>query len=225
MKKNNFKKTLLCWGAADQMQVMQPIIEKLGSKINILVDDTPKLKSPLKNTPLLQGRSAFEKWLKGRKTNDISFLIAIGNPYGFVRCKLHDYLTAKGLTPVTICDSSALIDKGVIIGDGSQIMKGAIVNAHATIGRQCILNTGSIVEHHCTLEEGVEIGPGGVLCGRVHVGKNTWVAANTTVLPRLKIGANAIVGAGAVVTKDLSGEYVYTGCPAKKYGKNKAMKK
>lgn len=48
------------------------------------------------------------------------------------------------------------------------------------------------------------------------IGKNVWVASNVTILGPCTIGDNAIIGAGAVVTKDLEGDWVYAGVPARK---------
>jgi sugar O-acyltransferase (sialic acid O-acetyltransferase NeuD family) len=212
---NNFTKQLICWGGGDQSIVLKPIIERLGSQYDIVIDDTVGALSPFNNVELLQGKIGFEKWLKGRDVSQIGFIIAIGNPYGHVRCALHDYLVDKGLTPVTICDPSALLDDDVHLESGIQIMKGAVINAKSHIGRQCIINTRSIIEHHCRLGEGVEIGPGAVLCGRVDVSQHSWVGAGATILPRLKVGENCIVGAGAVVTASTSNDAIFTGVPAR----------
>ena len=58
---NNFKKKLICWGAGDQSIVLKPIIESLGSKYDILIDDTPNKASPFENIELLSGKIGFEK--------------------------------------------------------------------------------------------------------------------------------------------------------------------
>lgn len=49
----------------------------------------------------------------------------------------------------------------------------------------------------------------------IHIGKNVWLGANVTVLPGVTIGENAIVAAGAVVTKDVEAGTVVAGVPAK----------
>ncbi len=215
MKLNNFKKKLICWGAGDQAIVLQPIIESLGSKYDIFIDDTPGKVSPLSSVELLSGKNNFDKWFHGRKPNDYGFIVAIGNPYGNARCLIHNYLTSLGITAVNICDHSALLDSNVIIEDGVQIMKGAIVNACSVIGKQVILNTRSTVEHHNKLSDGVEIGPAATLCGRVSVDQYSWVGAGATVLPRVHIEKNCIIGAGAVVTKNIQADTIVAGVPAR----------
>ena len=91
----------------------------------------------------------------------------------------------------------------------------AVVHNEAEIGMQCILNTRALIEHDCRLMEGVEIAPGAVLCGRVTVGRNTWIGANATIAPRIRIGSNSIVGAGAVVIADVPDNVVMAGVPAR----------
>ena len=49
-----------------------------------------------------------------------------------------------------------------------------------------------------------------------YIKRNAWLGVNVTVLPGVTIGENAVVGACAVVTKDVPDNYVVGGVPAKK---------
>lgn len=49
----------------------------------------------------------------------------------------------------------------------------------------------------------------------IRIGRNAWIGANATILPGVTIGDNAIVAAGAVVTKDVPANTVVGGVPAK----------
>lgn len=51
--------------------------------------------------------------------------------------------------------------------------------------------------------------------GKIKIGNNVFLGANTTVLPNIKIGDNSIVGANSVVTKDVPANCVVAGNPAK----------
>ena len=55
----------------------------------------------------------------------------------------------------------------------------------------------------------------GALIGHGVVGKRVWIGANATVLPGVTIGDNAVVAAGAVVTKDVPADTIVGGVPAK----------
>lgn len=54
-----------------------------------------------------------------------------------------------------------------------------------------------------------------VKSAEIHIKKNAWLGARAIVLPGVTIGENAIVGSGAVVTKDVPDNAVVVGCPAK----------
>ena len=49
----------------------------------------------------------------------------------------------------------------------------------------------------------------------VHIGNNVWIGANATILPGVTIGDNTVIGAGAVVSKDLPANVLALGVPAK----------
>lgn len=49
----------------------------------------------------------------------------------------------------------------------------------------------------------------------IEVGNNVFIGSDTVILPGVKIGDNTIIGAGAVVTKDLPSGFVWGGVPAR----------
>lgn len=51
--------------------------------------------------------------------------------------------------------------------------------------------------------------------GRVTIGDNVFIGAESIVLPNITIGSNVIIGAGSVVSKDIPSGTVYVGNPAK----------
>lgn len=51
--------------------------------------------------------------------------------------------------------------------------------------------------------------------GKIHIKKNAWIGAGATILPGVTIGENAVVAAGAVVSKDVPANTVVGGVPAK----------
>ena len=206
---------LIMWGASDQCRVNYPILKELGCKVQALVDDTPNKISPLDGIPLFIGVECFGDYLKTIDVSGLGFVVAIGNPYGHVRLRLHDFLKELGLLPISFADPTASICKSVLYGEGLQVMPFALIHNDVVIGRECIINTRALVYHDCKLEDGVEIGPGAVLCGRVSVGEGTWIGANATVRQRINIGSNSIIGAGAVVVADIPDNVVVAGVPAK----------
>lgn len=211
---------LIIWGASDQCRVNFFILKQLGYKFAALIDDTVNKISPIEDVPIIYGKENLNLFLMKQNTSNYGFVLAIGNPYGHIRIKLNFYLKSLGLTPISFADPSSLICESVSYGEGVQIMPASIIHNNVNIGNQCIINTKSLIEHDCILRDGVEVGPGAVLCGRVIVGENSWIGANATINPRIKIGKNSIVGSGAVVTKDTPDNVILAGVPARVIGEN-----
>ena len=84
---------------------------------------------------------------------------------------------------------------GVTLGDGCQI------------GHNVVFAT---LNHGLAPEERVSTIPAPIV-----LGKNVWVGSNATILQGVTIGDNSVIGAGAVVTKDVPANTVVGGVPAK----------
>lgn len=212
---NVYPPAMILWGGTGQAKVLRPIIEHYGSKVAAVFNDLPDSEAPLAGIPFFHGQESFKAWIADKDRASLGFAIAIGNPHGRVRLRLHQWLIEEKLRPVTIAHPTAFIDPGAVIGEGSQIMAGAIVLAEARLGRQCIINTKASVDHEDALGDGVEVAPGATLCGCVEVGVNGWIGAGAVILPRLRVGADAVVGGGAVVTKDVPAGTTVVGNPAR----------
>jgi acetyltransferase-like isoleucine patch superfamily enzyme len=61
----------------------------------------------------------------------------------------------------------------------------------------------------------VHIAPGAILAGCVAVGECSLVGARVVVLPHRRVGKNVVIGAGAVVTRDIPDDVVAYGSPAR----------
>lgn len=96
--------------------------------------------------------------------------------------------------------SSTEIGKGTIFGYGGI---GVVVHKRAVIGR------------NCTIGSGVTIG------GKSHsvnvpvIGDNVYIATGAKILGDIRVGSNSVVGANAVVVKDVPENCVVAGIPAK----------
>ncbi|CAN5243215.1 sugar O-acetyltransferase [soil metagenome] len=68
------------------------------------------------------------------------------------------------------------------------------------------------------LSEGHPVSPNerhSLVPGHIHIKKNAWIGAGATILPGVTIGENAVVAAGAVVSKDVPANTVVGGIPAR----------
>jgi acetyltransferase-like isoleucine patch superfamily enzyme len=104
---------------------------------------------------------------------------------------------------------------------------------HTRIGKNVFINFDCVFLDlgGITIEDSVLIGPKVSLLSEGHgitaesrqslipkpilIKKNAWIGANATILPGVTIGENAIVAAGAVVSKDVPDNTIVGGVPAK----------
>lgn len=133
-----------------------------------------------------------------------------------LRNKLFHTLKKYGYEFPVIIDDTASIALDVTIGEGTYIGRHAVINANAHIGKACILNTASIVEHDCIIGDFSHVSVAAVVCGQSEIGQNVLVGSNATIIQGLKIMNHSIIGAGAVVTKDVLENSLVIGVPAKK---------
>ncbi|RDI58377.1 acetyltransferase [Flavobacterium glaciei] len=142
------------------------------------------------------------------------FTIGIGNPQ--LRFQLYEkFIKLGGVFCSTISPKADLGNYDVEIGNGSNILSGAIFSNSVKIGRGCIIYYNVTIAHDCIINEFVELSPNVTLLGHVVVGSFTQIGASTTVLPKVMIGKNVIIGAGSVVTKDIPDNCIAYGIPAK----------
>ncbi|HEY0941102.1 MAG TPA: acetyltransferase [Steroidobacter sp.] len=120
-----------------------------------------------------------------------------------------------GFQCVAIVHPRASVSAYSTLGEGSVVIAGACVNVGARIGAGCIINTGATVDHDCVLAEGVHVCPGAHLAGNVHVGARSWFGIGAVARQGIRIGADAVVGAGAVVVRDVPDHAVVMGNPAR----------
>jgi acetyltransferase-like isoleucine patch superfamily enzyme len=114
------------------------------------------------------------------------------------------------------------------IGDNVSIGSGSVVEHHVKIGNNVRLHSNVFVPEFSVLEDECWLGPHVVLTNAMYprskkskenlqgpvIKRAAKISANATILPGIVIGENALVGAGAVVTKDVPPYSIVVGNPA-----------
>ncbi|PAF44750.1 acyltransferase [Helicobacter sp. 11S02596-1] len=105
------------------------------------------------------------------------------------------------------------IQKDVTIGENTRIQSHSFICSLVTIGKDCFIAHGVMFindlfeKGHPSLSEAE--------WKSTHIGNNVSIGSNATILP-VKICDNVVIGAGSVVTKDITQAGIYAGNPAKK---------
>jgi sugar O-acyltransferase (sialic acid O-acetyltransferase NeuD family) len=127
---------------------------------------------------------------------------------------LFELARSAGFTAARVVHPAATVSPSARLGEGVQVIAGAVVGADAEVGDDVIVNTGAVVEHDCRVGAHAHIAPGATLASDVEVGESAHVGAGATVLQGVRIGRGAVVGAGAVVVRDVEPDTVVIGVPA-----------
>lgn len=141
------------------------------------------------------------------------FFIAVGN--NILRTSWIQKLYDVKLSPTVLIHPDSTVSNFAVIGAGSIILAGAVVNANAVLKEGVIVNSRAVVEHDCILEKGVHISPGAIIAGESNIGENTWVCLGARVSNNVNIGNNCIIAANSTVLKDLPDNVMAAGTPAK----------
>lgn len=169
----------------------------------VILGEPPRGKSP----------GELPTWFGARPILRSHTVIYAGNRIG------DDFQTGHGV----------LIRESNEIGSNVSIGSHTIVEHHVKIANNVRLHSNVFVPEYSILEEGCWLGPNVVITNAryprsrtvqenlrgAHIKRGAKIGANATLLPGIVIGENALIGAGAVVTRDVPPNAVVAGNPAR----------
>lgn len=106
------------------------------------------------------------------------------------------------------------IQKGVVIGEGTRVQSHSFICELVTIGRNCVIAHGVLFINDLFAIGGPARGNRDLWKSTV-VGDHVSIGSNATILP-VRICDHVVIGAGSVVTKDITKPGIYAGNPARK---------
>ena len=105
------------------------------------------------------------------------------------------------------------IQKNVSIGEGTKIQSHSFICELVEIGKNCFVGHG-VMFINDLFSDGKAAGGNQSKWKSTCISNNVSIGSNATILP-VKICENTVIGAGSVVTKDISKPGIYAGNPAK----------
>lgn len=138
---------------------------------------------------------------------------SVGRPS--TRAEVFGRLKGQGYGFAEVIHPTACIGREATLGEGVQILAGAVVQAGAQLASDVLVNTRAVVEHDCAIGSHTHISPGAVLCGGAVIGEGSHVGAASCVVQLIQVGRNCVVGAGAVVLKNVPDGATVFGVPAR----------
>jgi sugar O-acyltransferase (sialic acid O-acetyltransferase NeuD family) len=111
------------------------------------------------------------------------------------------------------------------IGSGTVICAGNILTTNIVLGEHVQINLDCTVGHDVVMGDYVTLAPGVHVSGCVHLGKRVYVGTGAVIIngtqeDPIEIGDDAVIGAGACVTKSMPAGVTAVGVPAKPLGRS-----
>lgn len=194
-------KPIVILGGGGHARVVIDALRCAGHVIAGVIDPKPEVAATLP-----AGVTWLGKDLSRARAAEVQLAIGVGsldvgakNP----RPALFKEAKAGGFQILSFCHPSATVAGDVALGEGSQIMAGAILQTGVRTGVNCIVNTGASLDHDCRLGDHVHVAPGAVLSGTVEIGDGSHLGTGAIVIQGIRIGNEVMIAAGAVVTRDV----------------------
>ncbi|AIQ31986.1 transferase [Paenibacillus sp. FSL P4-0081] len=174
------------------------------------IDNNSALKGETINgIPVLGG----VEWFGTREAN-ISVVSTIGNAKTR-RKSISELSRFSYINYVTLIDPSVVMSEWVDIGEGSIICAGSILTVNITLGTHVIVNLDCTIGHDAVIGDYSTLYPSVNLSGNTLVNNNVELGTGSQVIQGITIEEGTIVGAGAVVVRDLPANCTAVGSPAK----------
>ncbi|MEX2214938.1 MAG: acetyltransferase [Phycisphaeraceae bacterium] len=200
-------------GAGSHAKVLIDALQCAGCNILFALDSTPE-----KTGTTLLGVSILgdETMLADHSPKDTKLVNGVGSAQSCAaRRDVYLRLKSQGWRFAQVIHPSAIIAKSATLGEGAQILAGAVVQPLCSVGDNAIINTRASIDHDCRIGAHAHIAPGSALSGGVHIGEATHIGVGCSVIQNIRIGSGTLIGAGSVVVKNVPDGVVAYGVPAK----------
>ncbi len=206
-------KDLVVYGAGGMgRELMWQLNDPASEKYNILgfVDDDPQKQGRVINGYPVVGDT---RWLLER-SREICVAVAVGSPA--VRKSIVEKLRQnKNITFPNIIAPDAKISEYVEFGEGCIICYSNVITVNIKIGDFFLSNRCCTVGHDCVIDDFVTLNPMVSVSGSVRIGECVDIGTGAHIIQGKSIGADTVIGAGAVVVRDIPGGCTAVGVPAK----------
>lgn len=153
-----------------------------------------------------------------KNINDVDYplclAVAIAAPN--IKKKIVEGITNKNIEYPNLIHPSVIIGRDdVKLGKGNIICAGVIITVNITIEDFIILNLSCTVGHDTQIKKYSSFMPSVNISGEVIINEEVYVGTGAKIINLLEVGQKTIIGAGAVVSKDLPANCTAVGIPAK----------
>ena len=194
-------------------EVYLAYLQEAGVDVVGFLDDDPKFKDAIvKGIPVLGGVSMLKE-LKAQYGVEAVYCPLSNNK---LRVKFLQEAKSLGLKTPGYIHPSVIISPNVTIGDGVYILPGSCVMPHTVIKDYVMISMNAGVGHHVVLDEGIFLSAGCIMGASIHAHRYVYCGTSSTLMTGVHdLGEDCLIGAGAVVIRDVEPKAVKAGVPAK----------
>jgi sugar O-acyltransferase (sialic acid O-acetyltransferase NeuD family) len=207
-------------GAGSYGEVYKEYLEVDGHwDVRAFLDDDPAMQGATVGGLPVMGTTEELPRLRERGIEGV--FAPIGN--NAVRVQFLTRARAAGLRTPNFVHASVITASTPKPDSGVYILAGTIIMPLVQIGEFVMISMGVKIAHHTTLERGVFLSTGVNVGAGVHVGERAFIGIGSTVVTKVRsLGADSMIGAGAVVIKDVPVGITVVGVPARPLPRNAA---
>lgn len=200
-------------GAGTYGEVYLAFLQEAGIDIVGFLDDDPKFEGQeVRGLPVLGPVSLLHSL---KETDNVK---AVYCPLGNNKLRVKFLTMARELgyeTPNYI-HPSVIVSPDVAIGNGVYILLGTTIMPHTVIKDFVMISMGVHLAHHNVLEEGVFLSTGCNFGASIHAHKYAYCGISSTIMTGMhELGEDCLIGAGAVVIRDVPDKAIMAGVPAR----------
>jgi sugar O-acyltransferase (sialic acid O-acetyltransferase NeuD family) len=210
-------KQLVILGTSGSAYDVLDILEGLNAqsttwKLLGFLDDARPAGSQYLRFPVLGGLK------DASRLSDCWFVNVIGSDASFRR--RGEIVQSTGLKPdrfATLVPPQACVSPWAKLGHGVYVSFGASIGGGVIAGDHVSFSPACVIGHDSVFGDGALVAPRAVISGFVNVGRCCYIGAGAMIKQRIQIADGALVGLGAVVTRNVAAGATVVGNPARPY--------
>jgi sugar O-acyltransferase (sialic acid O-acetyltransferase NeuD family) len=128
-----------------------------------------------------------------------------------LRARLYRSAKAMGYKPASYVSPRAFVWRNVKLGEHCFVFENNVLQPFVTIGDNVVLWSGNHIGHHSKIGDHGFVSSHVVVSGFCNVGANCFLGVNATLGNNVTVGPDCLLGAGAIVTKDVAADTIVKG--------------